>query len=330
MLTVTLYARQGCHLCDQVEEDLASLQDEFSHRLVIIDIEKEGLLKEYGTEIPVVEIGPYKIKAPMDRQKLAMTLGAARDRVKHLEAIGDKNYAQKKKRGQKISFVDSFFYWLSRHYMSVFNFLVFVYLGLAFLAPVMQHYDMTTAARINYAVYSKFCHQLAYRSWFLYGEQPAYPRETAAVAGLKTYGEVTGLDPSDLQAARDFIGTPELGYKVAFCQRDVAIYGGLLLFGLIFAIFKSRIKPLPWWGLILLGIVPIGLDGVSQLVGQLFTRLPWNFIPYRESTPLLRTITGFLFGVSIAWFGYPVVEESMKDTRKIMAVKFAALQGRDE
>ena len=78
--------------------------------------------------------------------------------------------------------------------------------------------------------------------------------------------------------------------------------------------------PIAVW--FLLGLVPIGLDGVSQLVSQ----LPWDIIPIRESTPLLRTITGGLFGFSTAWFGYPIVEESMADTRKLLTVKLRAAQ----
>ena len=69
-----------------------------------------------------------------------------------------------------------------------------------------------------------------------------------------------------------------------------------------------------------MGLIPIGLDGVSQIVSQ----LPWDVIPIRESTPLLRTITGGLFGFTIAWFGYPVVEETMADTRKLLTVKIKA------
>jgi len=44
-------------------------------------------------------------------------------------------------------------------------------------------------------------------------------------------------------------------------------------------------------------------------------------LPYRESTPLLRTITGFLFGFATAWFGYPMAEEAMRDTQQYMGMK---------
>jgi len=83
---------------------------------------------------------------------------------------------------------------------------------------------------------------------------------------------------------------------------------------------------------ILLGIAPIGFDGGSQILSQaiadpLFSFLQpyFEFLPIRESTPILRSLTGFLFGFMTAWFGYPYVEEAMADSRKMLAVKFARL-----
>jgi hypothetical protein len=37
----------------------------------------------------------------------------------------------------------------------------------------------------------------------------------------------------------------------------------------------------------------------------------------------MRTLTGFLFGFTTAWFGYPLVEETMADTRRYLEEKFA-------
>jgi uncharacterized membrane protein len=172
-------------------------------------------------------------------------------------------------------------------------------------------------ATMIYRVYGFVCHQLAFRSWFLFGEQTAYPREEAGVEKLVSYEQATGLNGDDLLSARAFIGNPEMGYKVALCQRDIAIYGGILLFGVLFAIFGRKYKSIHWAIWILIGIVPIAMDGVSQLLSQ----PPLNLIPYRESTPLLRTITGFLFGFFTAWFGYPYVEESMSENRKYLEGK---------
>ena len=321
MLTVTLYMREDCPLCIKAEEDLSSLQEKYPHRLVRIDVEKEGLA-EFVAKIPVLEIGPYKIKAPFDLKALEMTLGAAQDRLKQLDTGKEDPHHQRIKRGKEVSFVDRLFHWLSRRYMVVFNGFVLIYVGLAFLAPILQANGNITPAKLIYTVYGRLCHQLSYRSWFIFGEQAAYPRVFADVDGLVTYEEATGFDPFDKYTAIKFVGNEIIGFKTALCQRDVAIYTGILLFGLIFSITGKKIPGLPIAVWFLLGLVPIGLDGVSQLVSQ----LPLDIIPLRESTPLLRTITGGLFGFSTAWFGYPIVEESMADTRKIMTVKLRASQ----
>jgi len=46
---------------------------------------------------------------------------------------------------------------------------------------------------------------------------------------MVTYGEVTGLDEEDFATASAFLGSPEMGYKVALCQRDIAIQSSLLI-----------------------------------------------------------------------------------------------------
>ena len=76
------------------------------------------------------------------------------------------------------------------------------------------------------------------------------------------------------------------------------------------------------WVWLLIAIAPIGLDGFSQLLSQ----PPLGLFPFRESTPTLRVLTGFLFGFFTAWFGYPLVEESMVDTRKLMQAKWDRLR----
>ena len=321
MITVTLYMRPDCQLCKKAEEDLNALQELYPHRLVQIDIEKEELA-EFVEKIPVIEIGPYQISAPFDQKAIQMTLGAASDRLDQMDDMEIESHQKRVKRGKKISFGDRFFNWLSRRYMLVFNGFTFLYLGLAFLAPALMSTGYTGSAKIIYTVYGRLCHQLAYRSWFILGDQIAYPREIAKVDQFITYGEATGNDPYDAQTAIEFRGNESLGYKVALCQRDIAIYGAILLFGIIFSLTKRKIPALPVLAWFILGIVPIGLDGVSQIISQ----LPWDFIPLRESTPLLRTITGGLFGFSTAWFGYPIVEESMADTRKVISVKIKASQ----
>jgi len=321
MLTVTLYMRKNCHLCEQAAEDLAELQGQYPHRLIQIDVEEEGLSK-YLEKIPIIETGPYKVQAPFDKKKLQIALGAAYDRKSQLETMDIAAHQKRLERGNSFTFVDRIFYWLSHRYMIVFNLFAFLYAGLAFLAPVLSANGNALPANMIYNVYGRMCHQLAYRSWFLFGDQAAYPREAAEINRLITFEDATGIDPENTETAISFRGNQALGFKVALCQRDIAIYGAIFLFGLVFALTKRRIPPLPLLAWVVLGILPIGLDGVSQMVSQ----LPWDILPVRESTPLLRTITGTLFGFSTAWFSYPIIESAMAETRKVLSIKLKASQ----
>lgn len=331
MIRVTLYTKPDCHLCDQTKEDLESIRDKYPHELVEVNIDGDRELQlAYGLEIPVVEVGPYRLNAPITKQELQMTLGAAMDRANHLESIEGAAYQDQLERGWSVTGADRFSYWLSNHYMALFNIFVFIYLGLPVLAPILMATGVTPPARLIYRAYGAVCHQFAFRSWFLFGDQAVYPRAGAGVDGLVPYSAATGLDEADLWGARNFIGDPEVGYKIALCERDVAIYGGILLFGLVFSLTGKRLKSIPWYIWILVGIVPIGLDGFSQILSQppLNEIPPLNLLSYRESTPMLRTLTGALFGLSTAWFGYPMVEETMADTRRYMASKFARVKER--
>jgi uncharacterized membrane protein len=331
LLNVTLFTRKDCQLCDVAKQDLDSLQNEIPHHLVEVDIEgDEALLKAYNYEIPVVQVGPYTVKAPFDRQKLKITLGAANDRKNQLEKIGHQDYKDRVARGNTVSKADRFTYWFSSHYLFVVNLMILMYVGLPVLAPVLMKAGLETPAAIIYRIYGGMCHQLSYRSWFLFGEQPVYPRELADVEGYMTFNQATGLDEVGLLAARQFVGNELIGFKTALCQRDIAIYGAMFLFGLIFAASGRRFKSLPVWIWILFGVMPIALDGVSQLLGQWaampelsFLQPIFGWLPLRESTPFWRTLTGFLFGFSTAWFGIPLIEEAMVDTRRVMKTKMA-------
>lgn len=204
---------------------------------------------------------------------------------------------------------------LSRHYMLLFNGVILIFLGGAFLAPLLLKAGLSLPASVLYRTYSLTCHQLAFRSWFILGEQPAYPRQAAQVPGFKTYEEATGYDTLDIFKARDFNGDERLGFKVALCERDTAMYGGLLAFGILFSLSGRRLPPASWWMWIGLGILPVAIDGTSQVISQLPIGGLQAFFPYRESTPFLRSLTGGLFGFFTGWFAYPLVEESMAATR---------------
>lgn len=89
------------------------------------------------------------------------------------------------------------------------------------------------------------------------------------------------------------------GHQMAYCQRDTATYVAVFLAGLAFALRKDRRRTMSL-KLYLLLILPLAVDGTTQLVGL------------RESTWLLRTISGGLFGAASAWLAYPFVQRAME------------------
>jgi len=57
-LEVTMYTRQGCHLCDEAKAAMAPLLLEFSAKLREVDIDDDPVLFErYTDDVPVIFIG---------------------------------------------------------------------------------------------------------------------------------------------------------------------------------------------------------------------------------------------------------------------------------
>ena len=240
--------------------------------------------------------------------------------------------------------LDKMIYRLSKNWVSYFNLVIAIYVGLPILAPILMKTGAAGPAQVIYTIYRPMCHQMASRSFFLFGEQIAYPRELAGtdLKPLETYTadipEFAGVASNNwvnfFLAAQRFKGNEQLGYKMALCERDMAIYGFVLIGGLIFAVLRLRyhIKPLPFLLFILIGMGPIGLDGFSQLFGYYSTPLDGSvptgiraaiqtIAPLRESTPFLRTFTGAVFGLMLAWLAYPHIDISMRETAKQLEEK---------
>jgi len=324
-ITVTLYMRKDCAPCEQAKTDLAAIQPDIPHRLVEIDVELDSAMREkYGAEVPVVEVGPYKLRTTFTKSDLVMSLGAARDRKNQINKLSAPGYAKSARadQGMVTNGADRLSLWFSRHWLALANLLIFLYVGLPFLAPVLMKAGATLPASIIYAGYSPLCHQFGFRSFFLFGEQPYYPRAAAGMPDVLSFGQATGLNEDSLNAARAYIGDEKVGYKVAICQRDVAIYIAIIAFGLLFAATGRRLRPLHWIIWLAVGIFPIALDGFSQLFSQLRLDFLAVLFPYRESTPLLRVITGALFGFTTAWFGLPYMEDNMREARELLVRKF--------
>lgn len=180
---------------------------------------------------------------------------------------------------------------VARHWLLIFQICLVVYTGLPFLAPILDINGLHDPAGIIYTVYHLTCHQLPSRSYFIGGQQFVYTPEQIKA--------LTGVDNIFLlfwQPIRD----PHIGYQVAFCERDVAIYIAMLLTSFLFATVRGRLQPISWrvaW----IFAVPIAIDGFSQLFGL------------RESDYILRTITGAIFGAGAALFILPLLHQAMDD-----------------
>ena len=57
MTTITIYSRHGCHLCDDAQSTLESLQKELNFEIAVINIDEDAeLIKLYSDQVPVIHI----------------------------------------------------------------------------------------------------------------------------------------------------------------------------------------------------------------------------------------------------------------------------------
>ncbi len=176
---------------------------------------------------------------------------------------------------------------LSRHWLAVASVGLGLFIGLPLLAPVLMAAGWERLGQAIHTLFYITCHQLPERSYFLFGPQWIYSRaELVALAG----------EPVSLR----WIGNAQVGYKIAVCQRDVAIYGGWFLWGMLYGLVRHWLKPISVRTFVLM-LVPMAIDGGGQMVGL------WS------STWLTRAITGLLFGLAVVLLAYPYLEQGMHD-----------------
>jgi len=61
-ITLTLYTRLGCHLCEMMEQQLSNLQCQLSFAVAIIDVDSdENLSLRYGGKVPMLAHGEQEI-----------------------------------------------------------------------------------------------------------------------------------------------------------------------------------------------------------------------------------------------------------------------------
>jgi uncharacterized membrane protein len=213
-------------------------------------------------------------------------------------------------------------YWLLQHWMLSFAVVAGLYTGLPWLAPVFMRLGWTSAGEAIYAIYSTQCHQLPQRSFFLFGQQAMYP--------LAQIQALVGGSHSPL-VLRQFVGNAELGWKVAWSDRMVAMYTGILLLGLLYWPLRRRIQSLSGWGFGLL-MLPMAVDGLTHIVSDLagigqgfrdsnawLAALTGNSLPaaFYAGDALgsfngwMRLISGALFALGIVCLAFPYLDQSL-------------------
>ena len=91
------------------------------------------------------------------------------------------------------------------------------------------------------------------------------------------------------------------GHQLGMCARNFSIYASMFIGSVIFVLSKKRFPGIPWWIWVLM-ILPLALDGTTQMFG------------WRESTWELRVITGTLFGLGNVWFALPLIQKTILES----------------
>jgi uncharacterized membrane protein len=225
---------------------------------------------------------------------------------------------------------------LARHWLAIFV-LIFGLLNiLPFVAPVAMRLGWIPIGNTIYTFYSMLCHQMAQRSFFLFGSQAMYNLDKLPL-------HLTGNTVADMFILREFRGSPNFGWKVAWSDRMITMYGGLWLVSIAYGLLRGhyRLKPLAIKVLLLLTL-PIAMDGLTHMVsdvnglasgfrytnewlanltGHNFADSFYQGDAIGSFNSSARLISGLLFGVGIAAFCLPFFEQESRFVMSILNKK---------
>jgi uncharacterized membrane protein len=107
------------------------------------------------------------------------------------------------------------------------------------------------------------------------------------------------------------------GHSFACCERCAAIYGSLALFGVLYGLTGARLRRPRVPELIAL-VSPVVLDGMAVDSGMY------------DGNPIVRVMTGTLFGLALIWAMYPRFDAGFTSMRQRIETLFERLvaQGR--
>ncbi len=224
--------------------------------------------------------------------------------------------------------VDRFAFDLAQHWLLYVNGLLGIFVLAPFAAPALMAIGATAPADAIYFFYSLLCHQLPQRSLFLFGHKASY--SLAELSRAWQYENFLTL--------RAFIGNEAMGWKVAWSDRMMSFYGSIWIGAILFALLRKRIKPLSPIAWFFIGVLPVGIDGVSHMINDALAGttglgfrdtnawlqfITGNILPtwfyagdaFGSFNSDLRWITGFLFALATVWFIFPIIQAGMRDVQ---------------
>jgi uncharacterized membrane protein len=169
-----------------------------------------------------------------------------------------------------------------RHGVALLISFMLLFVLLPFLAPLFMTLEWYGPGRLIYQLYSAFCHQLPQRSWFLFGEKLTY-----------TFDEISQVHSyTNAWALRSFVGTPEMGWKVAWSDRMISFYTMTPIFGLFYTLRRRMTKPISVQ-LLLVTILPLFLDGITHALNDLLSGVTGS--GFRDTNVWLALLTNHTF-----------------------------------
>lgn len=200
---------------------------------------------------------------------------------------------------------------------------------------------LTGPAELIYIAYTPLCHQMAQRSFFLFGEKVMYTPQGLPIS-------LSGDIVHDMLALKAFNGNKFIGWKVAWSDRMVYMYGMTWLVLILYQQLRTRFQ-IKRINLILFVILlmPMTVDGFSHMVsdfqGGLFegfryhnewlANLTHHIMPqtfYVGDTlgtfnSWMRLISGIGFGVGVVWLVIPIIDVSITRDIQIIGEKLQSI-----
>lgn len=169
-----------------------------------------------------------------------------------------------------------------RHLLGLLVFGLLAATLLPFAAPLFMHWGWERPAQFLYTAFGYTCHQLPQRSWFLFGPKLTYKLD-----------EIRVVWPAGSAAElRRFVGTPQMGWKVAWSDRMLSFYTMTAVWGAGYWLLRrARVQVWPLrWGVVALAMAPLALDGLSHLLNDVLVGVSGT--GFRDTNAWLRVLTG--------------------------------------